>query len=110
MLQFRKVLFSIGKVLLAIALGYLALIVANIAIGFLFGILKTLFGWPKPPSGTINLILLAIFVLGFLICRDRRKKDDDGLEEILAAHKRRSSAAALMESTKQRAGETAEPK
>jgi hypothetical protein len=73
MAQLRKVLLAIGKVLLAIALGCVALLVVDVTIAFLFGGLQGLFGWPVLTSGMRNLIVLAIFVLGLLIYRQARK-------------------------------------
>jgi membrane protein implicated in regulation of membrane protease activity len=108
MAQLRKLLLVIGKVLLALALGCVAFIVASTAIAILFGVLQGLFGWPVPTSGTRNLILLAVFVVAYLIYRDRRKQKEDDPEEILAEHKRRLTAA-LMESKKGMGTDT-EPK
>jgi membrane protein implicated in regulation of membrane protease activity len=99
MVQLRKVLLAIGKVLLAIALGCVAFAVASTAIAVLLGVLHGLFGWPALTFGTQNLILLAAFVVAYLIYRDRRKQKEDDPEKILAEHKQRLTAA-LMESKK----------
>lgn len=74
MAQLRKELLAIGKVLLAIALGCVAFIVASTAIALLLGVLQGLFGWPVLTSGTRNLILLAVFVVAYLIYRNKRKQ------------------------------------
>ena len=108
MAQPRKVLLAIGKVLLAIVLGCVGFIVASTAIALLFGVLQGLFGWPVLTSGTRNLILLVVFVLAYLIYKDRRKQKEDDPEEILSEHKRRLTAA-LMES-KKGTGTDTEPK
>ena len=99
MAKLPKVLLAIGKVLLAIVLGCVALLVVDVGVAFLFGALQGLFGWPVLTSGMRNLIVLAIFVLGYLIYRSRRKQEGGDPEEILAAHKRRLIAA-LVESKK----------
>ncbi|MGA2965287.1 MAG: hypothetical protein ABSD64_03675 [Terriglobales bacterium] len=74
MAQLRKVLLAIGKVFLTIVLGFLAFIVASSATAFLFGGLHGLFGWPVPAFGTQNLVLLAVFVVVYLVYREGRKQ------------------------------------
>lgn len=106
MAQLRKNLLAISKALLAIVLGFVAFIVASTAIAIPCGVLQGLFGWPVLRSGTRNLILLVVFVVAYLIYRDRRKQKEDDPEEILAEYKRRLTAA-LMESQK---GTGTEPK
>jgi hypothetical protein len=106
----RRVLLVISKVLLAIALGWVALLVAHIVLGFLFGALQGLFGWPIPTTRTTSLILLAVFVLCLLLYGDRRRTQRsvvesrlDDPDEILAARKHQLTA--VLESRKQVAEE-----
>ena len=68
----RKLLLPIGKVLLAIALGVVAMVVVETVLGVGFGLLSGLFSWPVPTPTTRNLIALAIFVIGLLIYREKR--------------------------------------
>jgi hypothetical protein len=74
MKAFRKVLWAIGKVLLAVALGCAALVVSGAVLAFLLGALHGIFGWPVPTYTTQNLILLAIFVIGLLIYREKHRR------------------------------------
>jgi hypothetical protein len=71
-LAFRKVLWAIGKALLAVALGCVAWVVGMAVLAFLLGALHGLFGWPVPTSTTQDLILLSIFVICLLIYRERQ--------------------------------------
>lgn len=68
----RKLLLVIGKVLLAIASGVAAMVVVEMVLAMGFGLLSGLFGWPVPTSTTLNLIALAIFVIGLIIYREGR--------------------------------------
>jgi membrane protein implicated in regulation of membrane protease activity len=108
MAQLPKVLLAIGKVLLAIALGCVALLVVDVAVAFMVGALQGFFGWPVLTSGMRDLIVLAVFVLALLFYRGRRKQEGDDPEAILAAHKQRLTAA-LMEG-KEGTGTDTEPK
>ena len=65
---------SVGKLLLAIVLGYVTLIVCNVALGFLFGLLQRLFRWPMPTPTMLNWILLAISASSLLIYRVKRRR------------------------------------
>ena len=68
----RKVLLVVGKLLLAIALGIIAMFVVAMVLAAEFGFLHGLFGWSVPTSTTQELIALAIFVIGLLVYRERR--------------------------------------
>ncbi|HEX9273867.1 MAG TPA: hypothetical protein VGA01_16825 [Candidatus Binatia bacterium] len=67
----RKVLLVVGKVLLAIGLGVVAMFVVAMVLGAGFGFLHGLFGWSVPTFATQELIALAIFVIGLLIYREK---------------------------------------
>jgi uncharacterized membrane protein YdcZ (DUF606 family) len=72
-IKIRKVLLAIGKVLLAIVLGCVAVVVGDMALGFLFGVLRA-FGWPSPSFTAMNWILLVAMVLGLIIYRSRSNR------------------------------------
>ena len=73
------VLRKVGKVILATALGYAALMLAHMLLGMAFGFLQGLFGWPMPSFAVRNLILLAFCILAFIIYRNKRRRKAQNL-------------------------------
>lgn len=69
-----KVLRTVGKVLMGLVLGYLALMLAHLLLGVFFGFLQGSLGWPVPSFMARNLILLAFGVVGYILYRNRRKQ------------------------------------
>jgi hypothetical protein len=64
----------LGKVLLAVLLGCVALVVAAVVVSFLLGAMTALLGLDMPTDTVRNAITLAVLVVALVIYRKRRSR------------------------------------